>query len=216
MDGNGRWAQKRLLPRVAGHRQGVLTLEKIVDKIYDLGVKVLTVYAFSTENTARPKDEVKNLCSLIKEFFTKKLYKFIESQISIKIIGDIDFFTQDIKAVLNEAINKTASFKNKTFCLALNYGARDEIIRAVNKAIAIGKKLTQDDFKNLLDTTNIPDPEIIIRTGGDKRLSNFLLYQAAYSELFFTPDLWPDFTIKKLKEVITEFSSRDRRFGKVK
>jgi len=215
MDGNGRWATKRLLPRMAGHSEGVKTLEKITDATFDAGVKVLTVYAFSTENQARPKGEVKNLCALIREFFKKKLHRFIEGKIAIKIIGDVSFFDEDIQNIIKDSCAKTIEFKNKTFVLALNYGARDEIVRAVNNAITAGKQLTQEDFGNLLDTKELPDPDLIIRSGGDKRLSNFLLYQAAYAELFFVDDLWPDFKPRRLQEILDQYANRNRRFGKV-
>lgn len=216
MDGNGRWAKKRLLPRTVGHREGVKTLEKIVEAIYNLNVSCFTVYAFSTENKERPEKEVKNLVKLIREFFSKSIKKFIKNQIRIIVIGDKSFFESDIQDIMQKAEYDTKDFLDKTFVLALNYGARGEIVRAVNTVIEKGERVTEQNFGAFLDTKKVADPDIIIRTGGDMRLSNFLLYQAAYSELFFSNELWPDFSIEHIKNIIEQFNARTRKFGKIK
>jgi len=215
MDGNGRWAKARGLIRSLGHRAGVKTLEQITESLFDEGVKYFTVYAFSSENTQRPASEVKALMALIKEFFKKRLSKFIKNQMRVCVIGDKSYFSDSIKQLIIETEEKTAHFIDKTFVLALNYGARDELLRAVNKAVDLGKTVTEKEFGTLLDTQDIPDPDIIIRTGGETRLSNFLLYQAAYSELFFVPDLWPDFTPERLKEILNAYATRNRTYGRV-
>ncbi|MCL2062601.1 MAG: polyprenyl diphosphate synthase [Firmicutes bacterium] len=214
MDGNGRWATKRLLPRPAGHRKGVATLEKLVEYVHEIGIKYLTVYAFSTENTARPKDEINGLIKLIHTYFKKSLPKFIAQESRVRIIGDRTYFSQELQDILSSAERKTEHFTKLTLSIALNYGARDEIIRAVNAAVQAGQPVTEQGFSTLLDTAQIPDPDMLIRTGGEQRLSNFLLYQTAYAELFFIPDLWPDFNKKRLHELLAEYAVRTRRFGK--
>jgi len=215
MDGNGRWAQKRLLPRSLGHREGVKTLEKIMAAVYEFGVEYLTVYAFSSENKARPKKEVDNLLKLLKEYFTKKLKTFIKEKIRIKVIGDRSFFDENLNTIILNAESETAGFVGRNFVIALNYGARDEMIRAVNRAVEKGKKVSEEEFARLLDTKDIPDPDLIIRTGGDFRLSNFLLFQASYAELAFVDVLWPDFNKTRLEEILADYCKRNRRFGKV-
>lgn len=215
MDGNGRWAQKRLLPRSLGHREGVKTLEKIMAAVYGVGVEYLTVYAFSSENKARPKKEVDNLLKLLKEYFTKKLKTFIKEKIRIKVIGDRSFFDENLNTIILNAESETAGFVGRNFVIALNYGARDEMIRAVNRAVEKAKKVSEEEFARLLDTKDIPDPDLIIRTGGDFRLSNFLLFQASYAELAFVDVLWPDFNKTKLEEILVDYCKRNRRFGKV-
>jgi len=215
MDGNGRWAQKRLLPRSLGHREGVKTLEKIMAAVYGVGVEYLTVYAFSSENKARPKKEVDNLLKLLKEYFTKKLKTFIKEKIRIKVIGDRSFFDENLNTIILNAESETAGFVGRNFVIALNYGARDEMIRAVNRAVEKAKKVSEEEFARLLDTKDIPDPDLIIRTGGDFRLSNFLLFQASYAELAFVDVLWPYFNKTKLEEILVDYCKRNRRFGKV-
>lgn len=216
MDGNGRWAQKRLLPRSLGHREGVKTLIRVVTHAFDVGVKYVTVYAFSTENRFRPKDEVDGLVDLIRKNFASTFRRFIERGVKIKILGDRTFFPDDVVEILNKAEADSANGQNGTFAIALNYGGRAEIVKAVNDAIAIGETVTEESFGKLLYTSDQPDPDMLIRTGGEKRLSNFLLYQAAYSELFFTDTLWPDFSDEEFDELLEEFARRNRRYGKVK
>ena len=214
MDGNGRWAAKRLLPRPAGHRAGVKTLGRIMRYVFKRGIPYLTVYAFSTENTARPEAEVKGLIDLIRRYFEKELPSLIKNGIRVRAIGDKTYFSDEIQAVIATAEAETARFTERNFIIALNYGARSEIVRAANRAVQSGKAVTEAEFSALLDTADVPDPDMIIRTGGEQRLSNFLLYQAAYAELFFVPDLWPDFDEKRLCGLLEENGRRNRRFGK--
>ena len=216
MDGNGRWAQKRLLPRSLGHREGVKTLIRVVTHAFDVGVKYVTVYAFSTENRFRPKDEVDGLVDLIRKNFETTFRRFIERGVKIRILGDRAFFPEDVVEILNKAEADSANGQNGTFAIALNYGGRAEIVKAVNDAILCGEMVTEESFGKLLYTADQPDPDMLIRTGGEKRLSNFLLYQAAYSELFFTDTLWPDFSDEEFDELLEEFAGRNRRYGKVK
>jgi undecaprenyl diphosphate synthase len=214
MDGNGRWAQKRLLPRSLGHRKGVKVLEKIIDAVAALSIPFLTVYAFSTENKNRSKEEIDGLIKLIKEYFVKSLPDFIKKGYRVKVIGDRGFFSAEIREILANAENVTKDLLKTTVVFALNYGSRDEVLRAVNKAVKNGAEVTGESFKAFLDTDGIPDPDMVIRTGNETRLSNFLLYQSAYAELFFVPDLWPDFDAGRLNTLIAEYGRRTRKFGK--
>lgn len=216
MDGNGRWAQKRLLPRSLGHREGVKTLIRVVTHAFDRGVKFVTVYAFSTENRFRPKDEVDGLVDLIRKNFATTFRRFIERGIRIRILGDRGYFPADVVEILDKAEADSEPCGNGTFSIALNYGGRAEIVKAVNDAISSGETVTEDNFSKFLYTSDQPDPDMLIRTGGEKRLSNFLLYQAAYSELFFTDTLWPDFSDEEFDDLLDEFAGRNRRYGKVK
>lgn len=216
MDGNGRWAQKRLLPRSLGHREGVKTLIRVVTHAFDRGVKFVTVYAFSTENRFRPKDEIDGLVDLIRKNFATTFRRFIERGIRIRILGDRGYFPADVVEILDKAEADSEPGGNGTFSIALNYGGRAEIVKAVNDAISSGETVTEDNFPKFLYTSDQPDPDMLIRTGGEKRLSNFLLYQAAYSELFFTDTLWPDFSDEEFDDLLDEFAGRNRRYGKVK
>ncbi len=215
MDGNGRWAKKRAMPRSFGHKAGVKTLFKIADYAFSCGVKCFTVYAFSTENKYRPKDEVDGLISLIREHFQKSFSDLISKGIAVKILGERSYFPDDVVGILNQIEVDSASGKNGTICVALNYGGRAEIVKAVNEAIKKGEEVSEESFAKTLYTGDLPEPDIILRTGGEKRLSNFLLYQSAYSELFFTDTLWPDFSEEELEKIFEEFSKRNRRYGKV-
>lgn len=215
MDGNGRWAKKRAMPRGYGHKAGVKTLLKIVEHAFEQGVKNFTVYAFSTENKNRPQTEVDGLIELIREHFQTSFSKLVTNGIVVKILGDRSYFPDDVAETLTRIEAESACGTSGTFCVALNYGGRAELVRAANLAVSNGRTVTEETFSELLYTASVPDPDLIIRTGGEKRLSNFLLYQAAYSELFFTDTLWPDFSVKEFDEIIEEFSKRSRRFGKV-
>lgn len=215
MDGNGRWAKKRLLPRKVGHREGVKTLEKIVDEVFSLKIPYVSIFAFSTENWNRPQDEIDALFELIREYFDKMLSKFIEKGIKITFMGDLSKFPTDLKQVIDNAISLSAGLTVGNLNIGLNYGARDEITRAVNIAVKNGMEVTEKEFAQLLYTKDIPDPDIIVRTSGEMRLSNFMLFQAAYSEFFFTETLWPDFNKNELYSILEKYSKRERRFGKV-
>lgn len=215
MDGNGRWATKRLLPRKAGHRAGVNTMKKTIEYIVELGIPYITLFAFSTENKNRPKDEVEAIFNLMKEYFKSFLQDVVNLGIHLRFMGELTYFPEDLRKIFNEAIEKSKEFTKCTLNIAMNYGSRDELIRAVNKAVAENKAVTEKSFSSYLYTDGMPDPDLIVRTSGEMRLSNFMLYQAAYSELFFTPTLWPDFNKDELHAILTEYSKRNRRFGKI-
>ena len=222
MDGNGRWAKKRNLPRSAGHKKGAETLQKIASAAADLGVEYLTVYAFSTENWKRDQAEVDYLMNLLREYLKSEFKEVKEKGARILFIGERQMLAPDIVAAMEKLENETAENKKFTFCIALSYGSRAEILSAVKKAgkdIASGKlhekDLTEETFSKFLYTADMPDPDILIRTSGEQRISNYLLWQIAYSELFFTNTLWPDFSAEELKKIVEEFNLRERRYGKV-
>ncbi|MES0154287.1 isoprenyl transferase [Mesorhizobium sp. M0018] len=220
MDGNGRWAKARGLPRLAGHRAGVEALRKTVRAAPGLGISFLTVYAFSSENWSRPKSEVSDLMGLLKLFIRRDLAELHQSGVRIRVIGDRAGLQPDIRGLLEEAETLTLSNGALTLVIAFNYGGRDEIVRTARKlaaAVARGEieseAITADSFASSLDTEGIPDPELVIRTSGELRLSNFLLWQAAYSELVFLPCYWPDFSREHLSDALRDFAGRERRFG---
>ena len=223
MDGNGRWAKKRNLPRTMGHRAGVETIRVVLKDCERLGVKHLTLYAFSTENWKRPKKEVSALMTLLVEYLKKELKDLHENNVIITYIGDITALPEK---AMNEVIKAAEHTKNNTgvnLNVALNYGGREEVVSGVRSIIKdiLNEKMSLDDlneesFKNYLYTGDMPDPELIIRPSGELRLSNFLLYQGAYSELWFNDVYWPDFREKHLRQAILDYQNRDRRFGGVK
>ena len=223
LDGNGRWAKKRGLPRQMGHKKGCETVEQIVEDAARLGIKYLTVYGFSTENWKRPEEEVGALMQLFR-YYTKRLLKIATtSNVRVKMIGERSRFAQDIIDGINQLEEQTKENTGLTFIIAVNYGGRDEITRAVRKVMADCRegKITEAEmneamFASYLDTAEIPDPDLLIRTSGELRLSNYLLWQLAYSELYVTDCLWPDFNKEELLEAIRHYSRRDRRFGGVK
>lgn len=216
MDGNGRWAKKRLLPRSAGHNAGIKRMISIAEKAKSMGIRYLTVYALSTENfSRRPKDELEGLYTLIKKYFMGEVEKLIKGGAALKVIGDLSLLPQDVRSVIDEGVKKSPEKAEFTFVIAIGYGSRREIVQAANRAIEHGDKVTEDSFASLLYTSGVPDPDLIIRTGGEMRLSNFLLWQAAYAEFYFTDTLFPDFTDKKFEKAIYDYSSRERRFGGV-
>jgi undecaprenyl diphosphate synthase len=222
MDGNGRWATRRGLPRVAGHRQGVEALREVIRTSDELGIKYLTLYAFSTENWKRPAAEIDALMSLLVEYLRKEIRELNSNNVKISVLGQVEAFPTVAQREIANAVELTKNNTGLNVNIALNYGGRAEIVRAV-KAIArdvLDKKISIDDiderfFSNYLYTANIPDPDLLIRTSGEFRLSNFLLYQIAYTELVFTaPDvLWPDFDKKAYLEAIMEYQRRQRRYG---
>jgi undecaprenyl diphosphate synthase len=220
MDGNGRWAKARGLPRLAGHRAGVEALRKTVRAAPGLGISYLTVYAFSSENWSRPKSEVSDLMGLLKLFIRRDLAELHQSGVRVRIIGDREGLQPDIKALLEESETLTADNRALTLVIAFNYGGRDEIVRAARKLALEAARgeididaITTDRFAASLDTADIPDPELVIRTSGELRLSNFLLWQAAYSELVFLPCYWPDFSREHFTDALRDFAGRERRFG---
>jgi len=224
MDGNGRWAKKRGLPRSAGHRFGAQKLKEIVLFADEIGLKYLTVYAFSTENWKRPKEEVENLMNLLREFFDTEIENLInKTQIRIRVIGDISKLDKDIQERIVSAEERTKDKRGLCVVIALNYGARQEIINAVkNLALDIksGKidieDVDEDLFKKYLYTNDIPDPDLLIRPSGEMRVSNFLLWQISYTEFWFSNVLWPDFKKEHLLKAIEDYQKRERRFGGVK
>ena len=223
LDGNGRWAKKRGLPRTMGHKEGCATLEKIVEASARMGVRYLTVYGFSTENWKRSKEEVGALMQLFRYYIGRLLKTANENNIRVKMIGERSRFDQDIVDGINRLERETKENTGMTFLFAVNYGGRDEIVRAVKRMAADYEKqglsvdtLDETSFASYLDTAGIPDPDLMIRTSGELRLSNFLLWQLAYSELYVTDCLWPDFSKEELEKAIIQYNSRDRRFGGVK
>ncbi|PSJ60110.1 isoprenyl transferase [Kumtagia ephedrae] len=220
MDGNGRWAKARGLPRLAGHRAGVEALRQAVRTASDLGIGWLTVYAFSSENWSRPQSEVSDLLGLLKLFIRRDLAELHRAGVRVRVIGQRDDLQADIRMLLEEAETLTIANRALNLVIAFNYGSRDEIVRAVRRIaadVADGRlsasAVTLQTVSAALDTSGIPDPDLVIRTSGEMRLSNFLLWQAAYSELAFLPCYWPDFTPELFKDTLRQFGTRERRFG---
>jgi len=214
MDGNGRWAKKRGLPRAAGHRAGAMIVEDMAEACSKIGVKALTLYAFSTENWSRPAAEVSLLMDLLCDFLDKKREKMRANNIRLAAIGRIDALPEKARARLEKTISALYSNTGLVLSLALNYGSRQEIADAVKRAQADGiKDITEADINARLYTSSLPEVDLIIRTSGEKRLSNFLLWQAAYAEFYFTETFWPDFKAPQLFEAIADYQKRERRFG---
>ncbi len=214
MDGNRRWAKKRNLPIGMGHKAGAETLQKIIESCIDIGIKYLTVYAFSTENWKRDAKEVSDLMNLLREYLVKLEKDNQDRNARICVIGDITKLENDLQEKINSIQEKTKNNTGLTINVALNYGGRDEIINAIKKLnVDEIKNLTIESFNKKLYTADSPDPDLIIRTAGEQRLSNFLLWQCAYSELWYTDVLWPDFSRKILENAISDFGKRNRKFG---
>ena len=216
MDGNGRWAKKRGLPRTAGHKVGAETFRKIALYCKALGVEYLTIYAFSTENWKRPADEVSTLMSLLKMYMQEAIDTMERDQMKLRFFGDLSALSPELQALAhkaNEVADRVEGFQAN---LCINYGGRDEILHAARECAAAGEEMTEENLERHLYSAGIPDPELIIRPGGELRLSNFLLWQCAYSEFYFCDTLWPDFGERDLDEAIVAFQQRDRRFGGVK
>lgn len=221
MDGNGRWAHQRNYPRIEGHRRGADRVDEIVTACRDLGVRYLTLYAFSMENWNRPNDEIRSLMRLLKHFLIFKRRKLIKNNVRLVSIGDIERLPKDVQQVLSQTQQETASQDGMILNLALSYGGRDEIVRAINQVFKEKNNgsfrdnfISIEDFSKYLDTAGMPEPDLLIRTSGERRVSNFLLWQLAYTEYYFTDTLWPDFSKDKLLQAIREFQGRERRFGK--
>ncbi len=221
MDGNGRWAKKRGMPRTFGHKKGAENVVKITRSMKESGVKYLTLYAFSTENWQRSKDEVDALMQLLNEYLDKELKEIMENNVRIVFIGERYMLSDTIQQKMHYLEEESAKNSDLTLCIALSYGSRQELLSAVksiaqkvqNNQINIDD-IDQEIFANELYTKGIPDPDILIRTSGEQRISNYLLWQIAYTELFFTDTLWPDFSKEELLEIIKKFASRERRYGK--
>lgn len=222
MDGNGRWAKKRMMPRNYGHKQGSKIVEEVCREAYNIGVKYVTVYAFSTENWSRPQSEIDTLMKLLKDFLSECLNKSKKNNMRVHVIGDITRLEKSLQDTIIELEEVSASNTGLCFQVALNYGGQDEIIRATKKIAQDVKegKLSVEDlntqvYEDYLDTKGIPAPDLLIRTSGEQRLSNFLLWQLAYSEFYFTDVLWPDFNKTELIKAIEYYNGRDRRYGGV-
>ncbi|BAG13890.1 isoprenyl transferase [Endomicrobiia bacterium] len=213
MDGNGRWAEKRSLPRTFGHKQGGKTVKKIVKAASNLGIRILTLYAFSTENWKRPQSEIKELFSLIMQFIKEELIE-LNNCIKLRILGDLSKFPENIRTEIENASKITSQNTGLELNIALNYGARQELIHAFEEMSKQNiKKPTEEIISSFLYTAGQPDPDLLIRTSGEFRISNFLLWQIAYSEIYITDKLWPDFTQQDLETAVSEFQKRERHFG---
>lgn len=216
MDGNGRWAKQRSLPRIAGHREGINSVREIVRTCGSLGVKVLTLYTFSAENWNRPRREVSALMQLLLATINREVKDLNKNNVKLKVIGRIEDLPDKPRAGMLRAIDRLKDNAGLILNLALSYGGRQEIVDAVNKILSTGKKtITEEEFSNYLYTSDIPDPELLIRTSGELRLSNFLLWQLAYTEIYVTDVFWPDFRSPQLYDAIFAYQQRERRFGKV-
>ncbi len=218
MDGNGRWAQQRLMPRTVGHAKGAAGVRALVEHSVKLGIKYLTLFAFSTENWQRPKDEVSTLMGLFVQYLEKEMKGLRDAGVKFKVIGDLDGFGPDLRERIRVAEEVTKDNQGISLCVAANYGGRWDIVQAVKK-LAAGRSLeavealTEQDFAESLSTAGLPDVDLLIRTGGERRVSNFLLWQVAYAELHFTDVLWPDFDKEQLSKSVEWYATRKRRFG---
>ncbi len=222
MDGNGRWAKKRLLNRIKGHEKGSQAVRTVVQSCRELGIRYLTLYAFSTENWKRPKSEVEALMSLLTRFLQSEKSELMENDIRLRVIGQIDRLPANVQDSLNDTIAATRNGSSMDLILALSYGARAEIVQMVQKLGAMIQRgqltpeaITADLVTDHLYTRDIPDPDLLIRTSGEMRISNFLLWQIAYAEIFVTPTLWPDFSKQELLQILSDYQHRERRFGAV-
>jgi len=224
MDGNGRWANRRSLPRVAGHKSGMNSVKQIIEHCARMGVQALTLYAFSVENWKRPRLEVETLWRLLRFYVDHELSKLVENGIQIRTMGRTESLPGDVAQDLRKAVEATASNEGLVVNIAINYGGRTEIVDAVNQILEKAREhgstesleITEDLIEANLYSSGLPDPDLLIRTSGELRISNFLLWQLAYTEIYVTPTLWPDFGLRDLLEAVVEFQKRDRRFGGVK
>lgn len=216
MDGNGRWAKKRNKPRVFGHNEGMKRVVDVVENSLNIGIKYLSLYAFSTENWKRPQKEIDFLMQILIKYIDDQLNKLVTQGVKINILGDISALPEKVIQKIEYALDSTKDNDKLILNIAINYGSRQEILRAVNTAIKKGEILTDDEFSNLLYTRNQPDIDLLIRPGGEKRLSNFLLYQMSYAELYFSDIYWPDFKLESLIDAIYWYQNRNRRFGGLK
>lgn len=223
MDGNGRWAKKRLLPRNMGHKAGAKVVEQICEDAYNLGIKYLTVYAFSTENWKRSAKEVTGIMNLLRNYLKDCIERASRNNMRVRIIGDKSALDEDIVERIDELEKKTACYDGLNFTIALNYGGRDELVRAVRRIASDAecgsvsdRDIDEELIGSYLDTRELPDPDLLIRTSGELRISNFLIWQLAYTEFYFTDILWPDFDVEELKRAVRYYNGRERRYGGVK
>ena len=222
MDGNGRWAKERNLKRTAGHAEGAKTLENIINDADDIGIKYLTVYAFSTENWARPSDEVDMLMKLMDKYLRKCIKMSIKHNFRARVIGDRSKLNDNLNSIIDDLEETSANFDGLNLQIAINYGSRDEILRGIRQIAfdvkngdILPENIDENLFSSVLDTSDIPEPDLLIRTSGEKRLSNFMLWQIAYSELYFTDVYWPDFDRAELLKAVAAYSNRNRTYGKI-
>ena len=215
MDGNGRWAKRQGKERSFGHKEGAKKVREITKYAAKMGIKYLTLYAFSTENWNRPKAEVTVLMKLLSKYLHSELATLVENNIRFDVIGDVSKFSASLQHEISLAKEKTAHCTGLTQILAINYGAHDEIVRAVQTLVSSGASITKESLESHLDTAGVPAVDLLIRTGGDCRLSNFLLWQSAYAELFFSKTLWPDFSVGELETIVSEYKQTERRYGGV-
>ncbi len=216
MDGNGRWAKKRLMPRSYGHKKAVDNVTEVVEYCFSRGIKYISLFAFSTENWNRPQEEVETLLGLLRKYFTVKIKDLLKGGVKLRLMGDLSVLPEDIRSDLLGAVESTAKNDRYVLNVGINYGGRDEIVRAANRLIAAGKtQITKEDLASALDTAGIPDPDFVVRTSGEERISNFMLYQMAYAELYFPKTLWPDFHKKDVDDCLKVYQKRHRRFGGV-
>jgi len=223
MDGNGRWAAKRALPRSAGHAAGAETFRRVATYCKEIGIEYLTTYAFSTENWKRPPDEVKTIMELLEKYLQEALLKMERDKVKMRFFGDVSILSPQLRALIEKTEQLSRSFEGVQVNICVNYGGRDEILRAANNYAAdvaqgnlpVGGQLSEQVFSGYMFSSGIPDPDLIIRPSGEMRLSNFLLWQSAYSELYFTDTLWPDFDERELDRAILTYQNRDRRYGGV-
>ena len=215
MDGNGRWAESRGLPRSAGHEAGALAVKKIVEKCGEIGVQYLTLYSFSTENWGRPQDEIEALMALLVQKLVSEVPELIEKGVSLRHLGRRDRFTPEVLDALDKAVGLTSAGERLTLSLALDYSGRSELLHAIECLVQDGVDVTQEHLEQRLFTSGMPDPDLLIRTAGEMRISNFLLWQIAYSEIYVTDQCWPDFDGDSLDVAIAEFVNRKRTFGKI-
>tara|TARA_B100000959_G_scaffold285196_1_gene359156 strand:- start:182 stop:871 length:690 start_codon:yes stop_codon:yes gene_type:complete len=215
MDGNGRWAEGRGLPRSAGHEAGALSVKKVVERCGELGVQYLTLYSFSTENWGRPQEEIDALMGLLVQKLSTEVPELIEKGVSLRHLGRRDRFAPEVLQALDEAIKATASGTRLTLYLALDYSGRSELLQAIGRLVQDGVEATSENLEQRLFTRGVPDPDLLIRTAGEMRISNFLLWQIAYSEIYISEQCWPDFDSESLDVAIAEYASRKRTFGKI-
>lgn len=222
LDGNGRWAKERKMPRSYGHSQGSKNVEDMCEIVYNRGIKYFTIYAFSTENWSRPDKEVETLMKLLRNYMKTAIKRASKNNMKVRVIGDLSKLDGDLRESILKLEDATKDFTGLNFQIAINYGSRDEIVRAVNRIMAdqaagklIPGEMNEELFASYLDTRGIPDPDLLIRTSGEKRLSNYLLWQLAYTEFYFTDVHWPAFDAEELERAIDAYNQRDRRFGNV-
>ncbi len=217
MDGNGRWAKARHMPRKYGHKNGVDAMKRVICACARMGIEIISIYAFSTENWTRPQDEIDELFNLVKRFADKELTQYASDNYRVRFMGDLSALPQDVQNSLDKITAAVKDNSGPIINIGLNYGARDEIVRAVNSLIDGGAKaVSASDIAAKLDTRDMCDPDVIVRSAGEKRLSNFMLWQAAYSEFIFIDDYWPDFTEETVERIVREYNGRERRYGGLK